>query len=554
MKFQPLSLRTEPVRILVVDDHPNTAATLARALAQLGPGVQVISATNGPEALEKVKGSAVDILITDMIMPDMTGLELIEKLQNHPGGKPSYTYLVTAYDVPGLKVTAQRLKVNEVIVKPVRPERICQIATKAMEEMNHAAMPQAKKNIVEKKRNKILIVDDKQDNVTLLARYLDYEGYENLTAMDGEEALEKVRNDLPDLVLLDVNMPKKDGFTVLGEIRSDPAVKHIPVIILTAARLDPMDVQSGLNLGADDYVTKPFDRHELMARIRTKLRVKESDDIVRRRNRELGLLPEIGKELSARPDLRDLANVLLKRTVETLGAYEGHVVLVNPEDGSFQSGYHFSPTVANTITPLTENPYTSFLYKSIKDSRQGVLIENSQNDPRWISKPHDPVHSAIAVPLYGRRELLGLITLTHELEKYFTIDHLLLLQAIASQASIAVENSRLYAEMAREQKWLNAILKNADDIILLFDDQGRLNMMNPAGEKLFANSKNSLHQPLPINSEYESLNKLLSESRTSKSQVSGDVALFDQHHYMARIAPMEDGGQVAFLHDLSRVS
>jgi PAS domain-containing protein len=183
-----------------------------------------------------------------------------------------------------------------------------------------------------------------------------------------------------------------------------------------------------------------------------------------------------------------------------------------------------------------------------------VLIENSQNDPRWISKPHDPVHSAIAVPLYGRRELLGLITLTHELEKYFTIDHLLLLQAIASQASIAVENSRLYAEMAREQKWLNAILKNADDIILLFDDQGRLNMMNPAGEKLFANSKNSLHQPLPINSEYESLNKLLSESRTSKSQVSGDVALFDQHHYMARIAPMEDGGQVAFLHDLSRVS
>ena len=111
----------DQVHILVVDDHPNTAATLARALSQLGSGVDVISASGGRDALEKVKTIGVDILFTDMIMPEMTGLELIEKMQKHPAGKPAFTYLVTAYDVPGLKVTAQRLKVNEVIVKPVRP-------------------------------------------------------------------------------------------------------------------------------------------------------------------------------------------------------------------------------------------------------------------------------------------------------------------------------------------------------------------------------------------------------------------------------------------------
>ena len=108
------SPHTDQVRILVVDDHPNTAATLARALAQLGPTVDVVSAASGREALEKVKNKGVDILFTDMIMPEMTGLELIEKMKNHPAGRPAYTYLVTAYDVPGLKVTAQRLKVNEV--------------------------------------------------------------------------------------------------------------------------------------------------------------------------------------------------------------------------------------------------------------------------------------------------------------------------------------------------------------------------------------------------------------------------------------------------------
>ena len=122
------------MRVLVVDDHPNTATTLARAISQLGPGLEVISATNGKSALEQVNQAAVDLLITDMMMPDMNGLELIEKLQAHPAGRPAYTILITAYDVPGLKVCAHRLKVNETIIKPIRPEVICQTVQKVMED------------------------------------------------------------------------------------------------------------------------------------------------------------------------------------------------------------------------------------------------------------------------------------------------------------------------------------------------------------------------------------------------------------------------------------
>jgi len=128
-----------PVRILVVDDHFGTATTLARAIAQLGPGVEVIPATSGQEALERVKYAAVDILITDMIMPEMTGLELIERLQNHPAGRPTFTFLITAYDVPGLKVTARRLNVKEVFTKPVNPERICQTVVQAMEKLSRGS-------------------------------------------------------------------------------------------------------------------------------------------------------------------------------------------------------------------------------------------------------------------------------------------------------------------------------------------------------------------------------------------------------------------------------
>ena len=120
---------------------------------------------------------------------------------------------------------------------------------------------------------------------------------------------------------------------MLEEIRNDPAIQHIPVIILTAARLDPTDVQSGLNLGADDYVTKPFDRHELMARIRTKLRVKQTEDVIRRRNRELNLLPEIGKELSARMNIRDCRHFPARRSWRRSAPFRGHILLCNADEG-----------------------------------------------------------------------------------------------------------------------------------------------------------------------------------------------------------------------------
>ncbi len=443
----------ELVHILVVDDHPTTATTLARALTQLGPSVEVLSATNGIDALEKVKDIGVDILITDMIMPEMTGLELIEKLQNHPGGRPAHTYLVTAYDVPGLKVTAQRLKVDEVLIKPVRPERIYQIVSRNMEDMKYATHPNRSAKSASRKF-KILVADDRPDNLTLMARYLDYEGYDHVEALDGVEAMIKVQDDMPDLVLLDINMPNKDGFTVLEEIRANPALEHIPVIILSAARLDPADVQEGLNLGADDYITKPFDRHELMARIRTKLRVKEAEDIIRRRNRELSLLPEIGKELSARLDITDIAKVVLKRTAETMGAIEGHMLLVDAEGKTTDQ---FKICVSNTEESTDQIELDKALLDHVAESHQGMIVKNTMNDPHWKVHGTSATRSAVIAPLFGRRELLGLLFLTHEMENYFTLEQLLLLQAIASQAAIAIENVRLYENVTQEQKRLEKV-------------------------------------------------------------------------------------------------
>ena len=544
----PKSPSQEMVRILVVDDHPNTATTLARALAQIGPVVDVVSAVSGMDALEKVKDKGVDILFTDMIMPEMTGLELIEKMQNHPGGRPSYSYLITAYDVPGLKVSAQRLKVNDVIIKPVRPEKIFQIASGAIREMRQATHPTGG-TAKTRRKFKILVADDTLDNVTLLTRYLEYEGYDQITARDGLETLNKVHDEMPDLLLLDVNMPNKDGFTVLEEIRRDPAVSHIPVIILTAARLDPADIQSGLNLGADDYITKPFDRHELMARIRTKLRVKEAEDVIRRRNRELNLLPEIGKQLSARLDIKDLANVLLKRTAETLGAFQGNMFVLDEETGAVSEKFEVLLSLSGTGENLTP---PEKLIRQIQAARQGLVIEDPVHDPLWLADPASTARSILVAPLFGRTSLLGVIVLAHEMQNYFSADHLLLLQAIASQASIAIENGRLYSAAAQERKKLSAILRHASEAILLFDEQGRLTLLNPAGERLLNSSPVRLDQPLPDEGGYEPLARVVMEGRDASMPFSRDILWHDGRTFTVYLAPIEEGGMAAILHDVSR--
>ena len=116
---------------------------------------------------------------------------------------------------------------------------------------------------------KLLVVDDDRDLVELLDYALRREGYEVARAYDGEAALESVRKDRPDLVVLDINLPKLAGFVVLERIRH--LDDHVAVIMLSA-RGDENDILRGLQLGADDYLTKPFRPKELVARVKAILR------------------------------------------------------------------------------------------------------------------------------------------------------------------------------------------------------------------------------------------------------------------------------------------
>ena len=122
-------------------------------------------------------------------------------------------------------------------------------------------------------RSKVLVVDDNVQNLELLVAYLDVLACEVSTAVDGIEALEKVRQFSPDLILLDIMMPRMSGFEVCRKLKSDPRTRDVPIIMVTALN-ELGDIEQGVECGTDDFISKPVNRLEMITRVRSLLRVR----------------------------------------------------------------------------------------------------------------------------------------------------------------------------------------------------------------------------------------------------------------------------------------
>lgn len=147
------------------------------------------------------------------------------------------------------------------------------------------------------RKHLVLIVDDVAENLQVLAGYLAEMGCEVMPANNGPRALALVRNRMPDLILLDINMPEMDGLEVCRRLKEDSLTRGVPVIFLTA-RTDSTDIVHGFEAGAVDYITKPFKAAELKARVRTQLDLKSSRDLLQSMNKELLRLNEHLKKVN----------------------------------------------------------------------------------------------------------------------------------------------------------------------------------------------------------------------------------------------------------------
>jgi len=150
-----------------------------------------------------------------------------------------------------------------------------------------------------KEFKKLLIIDDDPISLHLLVKRLEKESYHIVEALDSHSGYKMAISDRPDLILLDVMLPGKDGYNLCRSLKSDDRTRQIPVIFLTA-KADTTDKIRGLELGAADYIVKPFDPAEVLARVRTQLRIKGYQDQLREKNEQLTTLSQVLVEINAK--------------------------------------------------------------------------------------------------------------------------------------------------------------------------------------------------------------------------------------------------------------
>jgi adenylate cyclase len=179
---------------------------------------------------------------------------------------------------------------------------------------------------------RILVVDDTPANVRLLEAVLGPRGYEMLTAGSGPEALEAVTTKRPDLVLLDIVMPGMDGYEVCRRLRATPAGAVLPVVMITASGNEQKLL--ALDAGADDFIAKPFDQAELLARVQSLLRVKEYHDLI---ETQAAKLAEWNRTLEARVDEQVAELQRLARLRRYLSPQIAELVLSKPDETILES-------------------------------------------------------------------------------------------------------------------------------------------------------------------------------------------------------------------------
>ncbi len=311
----------------------------------------------------------------------------------------------------------------------------------------------------------VLIVDDERPAVMLLTRILEREGFSAESAEDGITALEKARALLPDLILMDVQMPKLSGFEVTARLREDPATARIPVIFVTAAARDPSDVAHGFQLGADDYIRKPYDHFELLARATSKMRARKLEDRLQRRSEELEALVRIGGEFNQRLGLDELADLILIITRDEFKAEHVELYLLGEQQGliSYRDLAHGKQAPGLAEDLLTrDDTVVGRVYRG----SEPILIRNANTEPdtaRFLRSLN--LNSAMAVPLKHGGRLLGILTTAHEEPDYFTSSNLRLLRSIGEQAALAVRNAQLHAALQSYAQNLEAMVEERTEAL-----------------------------------------------------------------------------------------
>jgi len=256
---------SEKPYVLIVDDDPDIREGIVAVLET--NDYHLATASNGIECMEQIRDEAPDLLILDMLMPRMDGFAVIRELRSDPdlAGIPIIILTTVIEDAAYRRYeleTGVAMDVSNYIEKPAPPDELLRKVSAIVDQPY------------------ILVADDDPDIIEAISIVLESRPYNVAVARDGEQCLEMIRKRNPDLLLLDLLMPKMDGFAVIRELQSDPATAKIPVLVLTTVVEDASrrryELETGRDMPVRAYLQKPIAPEQLLLEVEKTLEKIES--------------------------------------------------------------------------------------------------------------------------------------------------------------------------------------------------------------------------------------------------------------------------------------
>ena len=317
---------------------------------------------------------------------------------------------------------------------------------------------------------RVLVVDDAQGVIDFLEDYvLLPNGYEVLTAMDGEEGLSKALSEKPDLIMLDLEMPKMTGMEVLEVL--DEKGSDIPVIVITFHGSETIAAQS-FKLGVKDYITKPFKMEEILEAIEKALSEsrlkKERADLVKQlmlankeleqRAKEFNVLHGIGQAMNSLLRLEDSLKRAVEAAVYVTGAEEGALHLIDEETNELYVG---------AAEGLGEEYMQGFrisvedsIMKKVIETGRPTIVESPSKDMRLKLEKGRLVKAFLNMPLKVRGKVIGVLSVDNAAsDKSFSKNDKYLLSVLADYAAVGIENARLYENVQRRAEELALLVE-----------------------------------------------------------------------------------------------
>ena len=304
-------------------------------------------------------------------------------------------------------------------------------------------------------RSTILVVEDEEGIARMIQVLLEARGFSTLVSHSGDQVFPHLRAQPVDLVLLDLMMPGMDGYEVCRRLKADQRWRHIPVVMLTA-RDAVRDMVLGLEIGADDYITKPFNTEELIARIKVLLRIQAMSQELVRRNRELQALNAVAQAVSRSLSPEEVLEGALTRTLENLGLSLGWVHLIEPGSGhlTLKAWRGIPPEPGEALRRFP--PGTGWAWQALEQAEPLVLPDAAKAEGSGVAAS-DPPRPLAATPLSLHDRKLGVLSVVASPGQSFSFEELALLAAIGRQVAMSLENAQLYADSRRKAREFEAL-------------------------------------------------------------------------------------------------